>query len=63
MRKITTVSFENKEAKVLYDREWQEYRVILMDDGRKESTYFTDDKEDAIQTANQMVTGGLCHVD
>lgn len=37
---------------VVFDREWSEYQVRLA--GRRQATYHTDDKADALVTAQVM---------
>lgn len=43
-------------TRVKYDKNWEEYKVFLIVDGRtlKDATYHTDDKDDAYDTAAQM---------
>jgi hypothetical protein len=47
----------SKVAKVLWDEEWSGFQVKLWVDKKyqKEATYHTDDLEDAVGTAKQMV--------
>lgn len=46
----------NRLARVVYDTDWQEYTAMLMDVAQGDySTYHTDDKQDAIDTANHWV--------
>jgi hypothetical protein len=44
---------ETREARIYYDSEWNEYRIVFYVNGTKQSgaDYHTDDKTDAIQTA------------
>lgn len=45
-------------ARVKYDSEWQEYRVVFYDyygDRLPDADYHTDDRDDAIVTANTEV--------
>lgn len=39
-------------VRVYYDTEWVEYRVVVK--SKPEATYYTDDKSDAIGTAQCM---------
>ena len=47
----------NNFAKVYWNREWREYLVKLFIDGihMPKADYFTNDKADAISTANRMM--------
>ena len=57
LRKIHIVKGNNKEAVVYRDSEWQEYRTKFYRGGvyQKEADSHTDDKEDAISTAEHFV--------
>ena len=46
-------------AKIVYDHDWQEYRVTL--DNKASSTYFTADKQDALDTAEAMINYAIDH--
>lgn len=43
------------EVKVHYYSEWQEYQVSFYIYGYKQTTYYTNDKQDAINTANTWI--------
>ncbi|UQZ89586.1 hypothetical protein C4J81_10365 [Deltaproteobacteria bacterium Smac51] len=53
-RKIKETTVGRVTLKCFYDRDWQEYQVRAYIDGKcnKEATYFTDDKQDALDTMN-----------
>lgn len=57
LRKIHTATGSDKVAKVYRDVEWNEYRVIYYLNGQKlnGADYHTDDKADAINTANLWI--------
>jgi len=58
MKKITEITNDKFTVKVVFDAEWKEFRCQLIVDGLhqgEETDYHTDDKEDAIQTAEIMV--------
>lgn len=57
MKKIHEITFGARTAKVYRDSNWNEYRVRLYARGRLDEAtdYFTDDKQDAIDTAAAMV--------
>lgn len=57
LRKIETFTGNNRVAKVYRDSEWNEYRVTYMLDGAKivGGDYHTDDKQDALDTAQVWV--------
>lgn len=61
LRLVSSVSnstpTETRQARVYRDVEFNEYRVKLYINGvwRADADYFTDDKADALQTANVMV--------
>lgn len=52
--------FGNKKVKIVRDREWDQYQIKVLVDGKatnffaKKLTYFTDDKQDAQDTAQAM---------
>jgi hypothetical protein len=46
-------------ANVRYDSDWQEYTVSLRKGRDTISTYHTDDKTDAYQTAVNMLKAGI----
>jgi hypothetical protein len=48
---------DGKQAKVYFDREYGEFRVMFYDDGQYQSDadYHTDDKQDAISTAKHYL--------
>jgi hypothetical protein len=49
---------ENKQAKVYYDNEWDEFRVKFYTNGKydgQDSDYFCDDLDDAVSTASSWV--------
>ena len=54
---ITSFDHENRITKVYFDAEWEEYIVRLLVDQQviPNATYHTDDSEDAINTAKEMV--------
>ena len=56
-RKIATVQNEYAKALVQLDSEWQEYRVRLYVAGvlQPDADYHTDDRTDAVCTANAMI--------
>ena len=47
----------NKQTFIKYNGEWKEYRVLLFIEKKlqKDATYFTDDLEDAVNTAKAMI--------
>jgi len=47
-----------RHAKVLFDAEWQEYRVKQYNHAELIGTYHSDDKADAIATAKVWVKEG-----
>jgi hypothetical protein len=53
----TTYKNDNKKAIIKWNDEWEEYQVWYYIDNKfqKEATYHTDDLEDAVGTAKQMV--------
>ncbi len=55
-RKIATIQQNDITAVVRYDSEFSEYSVHLVGQS-SDSDYFTDSKEDALQTAHIMVFG------
>lgn len=58
MKKISQTANKTIVAKVFYDSYFREYVVKLYVSGKKlsGSSYYTDDREDAILTSGQMVT-------
>lgn len=50
---MKTIKKLNEMIKVVYDAEWGQYQVRVT--GNKEATYYTDDKQDALDTAADMV--------
>lgn len=56
-RLVHKETFKNSEAKVYWDSSLSEYTVKFYVGGsyRKNSDYFTDDKQDAMGTAKQML--------
>ncbi|MNG20493.1 hypothetical protein D3C85_384920 [compost metagenome] len=46
-----------KVAKIFWNSEWEEFQVVPYIKGKKisDAAYYTDDKEDAISTAEYMV--------
>ena len=49
-----------KAVKIKYDSEWEEFKVMFVDvNGKRinDMTYFTDDKDDAFDTAQSMLDG------
>lgn len=58
LRLIETLINGNNTAKVYRDAEWQEYRVKFWQNGFRQperTDYHTDDKQDAIGTAKEMI--------
>ena len=57
LRLINTVEDNNNTAKVYRDSDWNEYRVKFFTDGvhQVDADYHTDDKQDAISTAESIV--------
>ena len=53
----TTYKNDNKKAIIKWNDEWEEYQVWYYIDNKfqKEATYHTDDLEDAVGTAKEMV--------
>lgn len=53
----TTYKNDNRKALVKWSDEWEEYQVWFYVDNnfQKEATYHTNDLEDAVGTAKQMV--------
>lgn len=52
-------------AKVYRDSEWNEYRVTMSPTDTPQrilATYHADDKEDALATADRMLSDFLCRV-
>lgn len=58
-RTIRTITGSDHSAKIQYDPELREYRVTVSAQGQivgpEESAYYTDDKGDAIATAEAMI--------
>lgn len=50
--------WHQRHANVIYDIEWQEYRVKQYNHAELVGTYHTDDKADAIATAKVWVLKG-----
>ena len=57
LRLINTIEADNSTAKVYRDSDWNEYRVKFFIDGvhQVDADYHTDDKADAISTAESIV--------
>lgn len=49
---MKTIKKLNEMIKVVYDAEWGQYQVRVKDD--RDATYYTDDKQDALDTAANM---------
>ncbi len=64
MRKVHSYEFNNVKAVVYRDAEWEEFRVRLYEDGKlnEAADYFTDDKEDARDTAFAMVNAARTQI-
>jgi len=58
-KKIKTYSKGNRKVVVRFNYEWDEYRCYLWIDTIHQvvATYYTDDKQDALDSAMQMVVG------
>lgn len=56
-RKIQTIAKAEREARIYWDAEWQEYRTTFYVSNVKQedADHHTDDKEDAIDTATNWV--------
>lgn len=56
LRKVGSWTYGNAMAKVYRDPEYNEYQVKLSVGGiaQADATYFTDDRDDAMKTANSM---------
>ena len=58
-RTIRTITGSDHSAKIQYDPEFREYRVTVLAQGQivgpEGSVYYTDDKGDAIATAEAMI--------
>ena len=54
---VTTVTGSKSSCKVYLDKDWDEYQCELFVKGvwQKDATYHTDDKQDALDSANAMV--------
>ena len=52
IHKVTSLD-NGKTVKVYRDSEWDEYSCVLV--GNPDATYYTKDKEDALDTAECMV--------
>lgn len=63
-RKITTVTLPFVEVVVGYDAPLREYRCRLIEEGRPQepADYFTNDKTDALDTADKMATRAYANV-
>lgn len=63
-RKITAYTNHNRTAVVYWNSEFEEYSVTLKIDGKiyKPAEYFTNDKTDALQTAQAMINGAAMNV-
>lgn len=59
MQLIKTIKAGDALCKVYRDAEWQEYRVKLIKHGVHQagSDYHSDDKQDALDTAQRMLEG------
>jgi hypothetical protein len=57
MRKIAEFKNETRKTTVKYNSEFREYQVSLLENGAivKDATYYTDEKADAIATAEMMI--------
>lgn len=53
-----TTTEHQRHAKIVYDPEWQEYRVKQYVHAELVGTYHTDDKNDALATARAYVFTG-----
>lgn len=56
LRKLDVPTLAYGPVSVYYDSEYQEYQVRYR--GKPEATYFTDDRADALATAQQMRNNG-----
>ena len=56
-RHITTFNKLKRKVEVRFNYEWEEYQCFLFLSGNlhNDSTYFTNDKDDALLTAKEMV--------
>ena len=56
-RHITTFNKLKRKVEVRFNYEWEEYQCFLFIGGNlhSNSTYFTNDKDDALLTAKEMV--------
>lgn len=63
MRTIRTFTSFTRTVTVAYNSELNEYRVRLSESGKPQpdADYFTDDKQDAFQTARLMQMMGATH--
>lgn len=59
MRNIEKYEKGDRRVVVRYDSGFKEYQCQLFENGKKNvnATYFTDDKQDALGTAQAMVEG------
>ena len=58
MRKCKQLQLQGYTIKVMFDNEYQEYQVKCYEDNvwlGEATTYFTDDKDDAYETAENML--------
>ena len=61
-RKVIEITGKAGTVKVVYRADWQEYRVVPVSNNKAWSearTYHTDDKADAISTAELMASAGM----
>ena len=44
-------------VRLVYDAIWKEWQVRVYEEGKRieAATYYTDDKEDAVRTMNEMI--------
>ena len=61
-RKVIEITGKAGTVKVVYRADWQEYRVVPVSNNKAWSearTYHTDDKANAISTAELMASAGM----
>lgn len=56
-RETSAAAVQTRVVHVKYDRDWEEYRCEVTDDGQRREAFdhFTDCREDAVCTARAMI--------
>jgi hypothetical protein len=61
MKKVNEIVYENATVKIYFNSEYREYvcRLFIDNKEQKDAAYFTDDKDDANDTAKLMLSFAL----